>query len=268
MSIKTVALNLMLSYPVNWTKWQVLRDIIQNFYDDAGYKRFGKLFRYCYQEKSDTSGTLTLSMTSAGFNYEWLVHIGATTKQETKNKFAGFYGEGFKLAAMCALRDYAWAIKVYSRNWCLSVTTIDTSIDGKILRQLAYKIEEDLEHSNQTIITLENFNKDDLPTVEAAMQNFYYPENPLLGELIWSGDSGSIYTRSEISKPKDLPNSYECGGDGIVFLTYQARGSFVTPIAICNHYFKTKDRDRKNIGRGTVQDAIIDIIARFKKSAT
>ena len=249
----------MLSYPVNWTEWQVLRDLIQNFYDDAGYKRFGKSFHYRYCENPGTNGTITLSMKSAGFNYEWLVHIGATTKQETKNKFAGFYGEGFKLAAMCALRDYGWVIKVRSRNWHLSVTTIDTTIDGKTLRQLAYRIEDDIEYSDQTIITIENFSKGDVPMVEAAMQSFFYPENPLLGELMWNGDSGSIYKRSEIQKPKDLPVSFDCGGEGIVFVAYQARGSFVAPVAICNHQFKTRDRDRKTIGKGAVQDVIIDL---------
>jgi len=113
---------------------------------------------------------------------------------------------------MCALRDYAWSINVRSRNWYLSVTTIDTIIDGKTLRQLAYRIEDDIEYSDQTIITIENFHKEDLPTVETAIQNFYYPENTLLGELIWHGDCGSIYTRSEIQKPKDLPVSFDCGG--------------------------------------------------------
>ena len=147
-------------------------------------------------------------------------------------------------------------INVRSRNWFLSVTTIDTIIDGKTLRQLAYRIDDDIEHSDQTIITIENFHKEDLPTVEAAIQNFYYPENTLLGELIWHGDCGSIYTRSEIQKPKDLPVSFDCGGEGIVFLAYQARGSFVAPVVICNHQFKTRDRDRKTIGKGTVQDVI------------
>ena len=259
MSMKTVKLNLMLSYPVDWSKWQVLRDIIQNFYDDAGYESFSKLFNHRYREESGTKGSLILSMKSTGFNYEWLIHIGATTKQESQNKFAGFYGEGFKLAAMCALRDYAWSMEVRSRNWRLLVTTIDTVIDGKVLRQLAYQIEENIEFSDQTIITIGNFDKEDLPTVEAAVQNFYYPENPLLGELIWRNNYGSIYKRSEIPKPKQLPTSYECGGDGLVFLAYQARGSFVAPIVLCNHHFKTRDRDRKTIGRGTVQDVIIDL---------
>jgi len=259
MTTKTVTLNLMLSYPVHWTKWQVLRDLIQNFYDDAGYERFGKSFSYFHREESGTKGSLVLSMKSAGFNYEWLIHIGATTKQDTQNKFAGLYGEGFKVAAMCALRDYGWSIEVRSRNWRLVVTTIDTAIDGRTLRQLAYTIEEGLEHSDQTVITIANFDKEYLPTVEAAMQNFYYPENPLFGEFVWQSDYGSIGKRSKIQKPKVLPTSYECGGDGIIFLAYQARGSFVTPIVVCNHHFKTSDRDRKTIGRGTVQDAIIDL---------
>lgn len=257
--MKTIELNLMLSYPVHWSKWQVLRDIIQNFYDEASYKRFGKIFHYEYRDFDTPKGKLVLSMKSEGFNYEWLIHIGATTKQESRKQFAGFYGEGFKVAAMCALRDFSWEIEVRSRDWCLSVVKIETDIDGKALQQMAYRVEEGLVNSDQTIITIGNFDKEDLPIVEAAMQNFYYPENPLLGELVWSDEQGAVYKRSDLRKPKDLPESFGCGGDGIVFLAYQVRGSFIMPFVLCNHHFKTEDRDRKTVGRGTVQDLLIDL---------
>ena len=257
--MKTIKLNLMLNYPVRWTKWQVLRDIIQNFYDEAGYEQFGKVFRYEYNDTSNSHGNLVLSMKSSGFNYEWLIHIGATTKQESREKYAGFYGEGFKVAAMCALRDFSWKIEVRSRNWRLSVVKLDTDIDGKLLQQLAYHIEENLDNSDQTIITISDFCKEDLPIVESATNNFYYPENPLFGEKIWSDARGAIYKRSNHPKPKSFPASFGCGGDGIVYLAYQVRGSFVQPFVLCDHYFKTKDRDRKTIGIGTVQDTLIDL---------
>ncbi|MDR2705652.1 MAG: hypothetical protein LBC02_07730 [Planctomycetaceae bacterium] len=257
--MKTVKLNLMLTYPVSWSEWQVLRDIVQNFYDDIGYKSFGKKFSYEYQEKSKNRGTLIFSMESTGFHYEWLVHIGATTKQESRGKYAGFYGEGFKVAALCGLRDFSWAISVRSRDWFLRVTTIDTVIDGKSLKQLAYNIEEGKGHSDKTIITIDNFKAKDIPIVDAAIQNFYYPENPLLGELIYQDFNGAIYRRSELKKPEVFPESFQCGGNGIVFLSYQVRGSFVAPIVLCSHHFKTNDRDRKIVGRGTIQDVIIDL---------
>ena len=38
--MKTTPLNIMLSYPVKWGKEQILRDIVQNFYDDAGALEF------------------------------------------------------------------------------------------------------------------------------------------------------------------------------------------------------------------------------------
>jgi len=117
--MKTIPLNIMLSYPVKWTKQQVLRDIVQNFYDDLGAKKFYSLFKTTYKpiEKE-----ITLSIASKGFSYEWLLHMGASSKQGNPGKYAGLFGEGFKMAALCALRDYNWKIKMRSRKKMLTST--------------------------------------------------------------------------------------------------------------------------------------------------
>ncbi|MDR3341222.1 MAG: hypothetical protein LBT14_00265, partial [Treponema sp.] len=253
--IKEINLNIMLNYPVHWTKQQVLRDIIQNFYDDAGIERFGKTFQYVYKEKE----IMELSMKSKGFNYEWLVHIGASTKQEISGKFAGFYGEGFKIAALCALRDYHWGIRMRSQNWSLQVTTRESIIDGKKLSQLVYEIDDNQTLSSETVLTIDNFAEEDTILLNDTVKIFYYQDNPLIGKLIFKNDYGAIYERSEIKKPENYPASYDCGGEGIIFLCFQARGSLFAPIVICNHRFKTSDRERKQIYLGTIQDIILDL---------
>jgi hypothetical protein len=138
----------MLSYPVHWTKQQVIRDIIQNFYDEAGTNAFGKEFKYAFKPAENANphgkqtGQMILSMAGSGFSYEWLIHLGASTKQEDSGKYAGFYGEGFKIAALIALRDYNWTIRIRSRDWSLLVVASDIAIDGKELKQLAFKIDK------------------------------------------------------------------------------------------------------------------------------
>ena len=38
MEYKIIPLNIVLTYPVKWGKYEILRDFIQNFYDSAGYQ--------------------------------------------------------------------------------------------------------------------------------------------------------------------------------------------------------------------------------------
>ncbi|MDR2713009.1 MAG: hypothetical protein LBB91_07850 [Clostridiales bacterium] len=254
--MKTIALNIMMSYPVKWKKEQVLRDIVQNFYDDAGADGFGKNFK---KEYLANEGKLILSLVSAGFSYEWLLHMGASTKQEQSGKYAGFFGEGFKVASLCALRDYEWKIKMRSQNWSIEVCSLETYIDGKTLKQLAYSVEDELEDSPETILAIENFTKEDAGLLECVVLGFYYPENPLIGKLIFKNEYAAIHERSEVPKPKHFAFSFGMHGDGIIFIGFQARGEFVRPLVICNHRFKTPDRERNNIFRGTVMDTLLDL---------
>ena len=39
-----VPLNLVMSYPVYWGKYEIFRDFIQNFYDSVGYSNWEKAF--------------------------------------------------------------------------------------------------------------------------------------------------------------------------------------------------------------------------------
>ena len=260
--MKTIPLNIMMTYPVKWSKMEVLRDIVQNFYDEAGAAEFGNRLKHEYvEEKNGKNGKLVLSMHNTGFNYEWLLHIGATTKQEQTGKYAGFYGEGFKMASLCALRDHGWTITIKSKNWLIEVCRVETNIDGQKIGQLAYNLEESDVFADETILTVYNFSQDDHALLKSVILGFYYAGNPLIGELIYSNEYIALHRRTKEPKPDGYVYSYDCDGEGIVFLCYQARGSFTCPLVICNHRFKTpSDRERKNILLGTVIDVLIDMV--------
>jgi hypothetical protein len=255
--MKTIPLNIMASYPVKWTQQQVLRDIVQNFYDDIGFDNFYKSLKIQYKQDDNI---IILSSPSDGFSYEWLLHMGASTKQENSGKFAGFFGEGFKMASLCALRNYNWKIKMLSRDWSLEVCFQETLIDGKLLKQLAYNIEEGCDFSKNTVLSIQNFSKDNADLLNEVILGFYFPENPLFGKCICKNEYGAIYERSNTKKPKNMPDCIETGGEGIVYVGFQARGSFKIPLVVCNHRFKLDDRDRNNIYFGTILDILIDIV--------
>lgn len=86
-----IKLNLVMTYPVRWSRTHVMQDYIQNFYDITGAEKFSQDFNYCYNEKSQT-----LRMKSnKGFSAEWLQYMGVSTKREDNGSYtAGKFGEG------------------------------------------------------------------------------------------------------------------------------------------------------------------------------
>jgi len=255
--MKTISLNIMMTYPVRWRKQQVLRDIAQNFYDDAGLSEFGEKFKTDF---NPVEREITLSMPSEGFSYEWLMHMGASTKQGETGKFAGFFGEGFKVASLCALRDHGWTIRMRSRDWSLEVVALDMDIDGKPLQQLAYQLADGLEPSLETTLIIGNASEEDAKLLDDVVLGFYYIGNPLLGKCIFKNEYVAIYERSNIPKPTHFPSGLKVSGDGIVFIGFQARAAFPCPLVVCNHRFKTPERERYDIYFGTILDVMMDMV--------
>jgi hypothetical protein len=103
----------------------------------------------------DSEGdSLHLRADETGFSYEWLLHIGASTKREPPGEFAGHFGEGFKIAALCAARDFHWNIELASRGWDLRVVHGEVQIEGKLIRTLAYRVWDALPERSHTELCL------------------------------------------------------------------------------------------------------------------
>ena len=135
------------------------------------------------------------------------------------------------------------------------------TIDAKTLHHLAYDVQEGLSKTSKTVLTISSFSNEDYTLLQNSVFGFYYPENPLLGKRIFENQYAAIYERSEIIKPLHFPNSYGLLGEGLVFSGFQVRGSFLLPLVICNHRYKTTDdRERNEIYIGTVIDMLLDIV--------
>lgn len=142
-----IPLHLVFEYPVRWSKFQIFRDFIQNFFDAIGSAGFHDRFTYGL-----SNAGLTMVAADVGFCHEWLIPIGASTKRtppdasradSSESVFAGHFGEGFKIAALCALRDFGWQVEMASRDWELRVVCRPTTIESRPISALAYEFWRD-----------------------------------------------------------------------------------------------------------------------------
>lgn len=257
---KLIVLNIILDYPVQWSRYKVLRDFIQNFYDALAWKQFDRDFSY----ERQPGNVLKIMSKNTGFSYEWLLHMGASTKRESPEKYAGYFGEGFKVAALCAMRDFNWKVKLSAQNWFLEVTSSEILVDNQTLASLAYKVKLLPTTSPDTVMTIANFYDDDFEIFKAALYSFYYLQNPLMGEIIWENQEASICYRSQIKKLAHYPASYgKYKGQGIVFGSYLALSSIDIPLVFSLHNYPLKDRDREVVSEIDVVNIITGVVKKL-----
>ncbi len=258
-----VPLNLIYDYPVRWSKYKVLRDFLQNFYDAIGWRNWDTCFSY-----SISNNSLYIVAHDTGFSYDWLIYIGASTKRNTDMNYAGYFGEGFKIASLCASRDHNWNVELVSRDWELKVVADDLIVDGRPMKSLAYKIWRTEEQKKDTVLCISPFT--DKSLFRTVLLSFYYPENPLLGEKIWESANAAVYFRSSLQKPEAYPVTYDDKGTGIIFAAYQALGSFSHPLIFCLHNYHFNDRERNTFYRMDVVKIINKTVSEMppQESAT
>jgi hypothetical protein len=238
--IQRIPLNLVYDYPVRWSKYKVLRDFVQNFYDSIGYREWNSRFKYSY-----SSGELSMTAEGVSFSYEWLVPIGASTKRDGSNAYAGYFGEGFKIASLNALREYGWDVCAGSSDWQINVVKTAMTVDKQALDSLSYELRP-RKYSPDTTLTIRNIHVP-VSMVTAVMLSFFYPENALFGEKIWESPKGAVYKRSNAPLPAYSIVTREFGSAGMVFATYQNLGSINVPLVFANHTYRKDDRDRNGL---------------------
>ena len=237
-----IPLNIVMTYPVHWSKYKIFRDFLQNFYDSVGCDSWHNRFNLQYDEHTNTA---SMWIDGVSFSYEWLLHIGASTKTNSSGN-AGYFGEGFKIASLCALRDYHLNIHMASGDWSLAVISTEQTLDGQTISMLAYEVER-RPPVEQSSLEISPLSRQDFDLLKASMHGFYYPENPLLGLELWRGESGAVYELGQGNYDSCLPLTYKYGRKGPVFCNYQLRGSSPFRLAVCLHDYKNNDRDRQEL---------------------
>jgi len=220
-----IPLELAVDYPIKWDFQKVLRDFIQNFYDAIGPDKFGTDFDYNY-EKSGGSYKLRMKIDGQPFSHELLSYIGSSTKSDDGNTI-GKYGEGFKMSCLSAYK-MGMSITMHSEDWEISPATYTETIDGHKIEMFGYK----LKHVNSdgiTSLVIDNIHEKYHNILQEGLLDFFYPENPLFGEIIGKGDNYSIYSRSS----KRIPcGQYEPSLKGVLYINNLARGRLFFPLIV------------------------------------
>lgn len=225
-----IPLELVADYPIKWDFKKVLRDFIQNFYDALGPDKFGTEFGYNY-DRDEYFYTLVMSVKGQPFSHELLSYIGSSTKSDDGDTI-GKYGEGFKMACLSAYK-MGINVSMHSEDWELVPATYNETIDGRDIEMFGYMLNH-VEADGITSLTMENILPNYYSELGQGLLDFFYPENPLFGELIGKGDNYTIYSRSSMAIP-----CYQYAPElkGVLYINNLARGRLPFPLIV---NFKTK----------------------------
>lgn len=225
-------LNLLMSYPVQWSEYKVINNFVQNFYDAMDPAQFSERFRPAYEDHIITMRS------DIGFSKEWLFYLGVSSKRQSDRHYAGHFGEGFKVAALVAYRDMGLQICMESRDWRLRVTEADTELDGQKVKVLAYEL-DNRPYEETSVLRLLGAAQSHFDCLCRIISDFYYEENTLFDDCIAKNDSFAIYRAKKTSSGRAL---------GGLFINLQRREWLPVPIFFCVHRYELPGDDRERGG--------------------
>ncbi|HEX7601532.1 MAG TPA: hypothetical protein VF316_08005, partial [Polyangiaceae bacterium] len=121
---KNVRLNILRTYAVHWDEHTFVRDVLQNFFDAS----------------NDFEG-ITIAIEREGgvvrlegpqrFDFDYVKYIGGTTKAD--GGFAGQFGEGFKVCALVALRDFGLHLLAGAGKWRIEPAFVKVRVGEELV---------------------------------------------------------------------------------------------------------------------------------------
>lgn len=229
---RTLTSSVTTAWGVDWSETYIARDLMQNFFD-ANRERLDEI-------QVQTNGADAVIKAPTPFNLERLFYLGS----EKEDDDIGQYGEGFKVAATCLLRDHSvQPIAVSGRN-VLALRVSDNAVADTRLYPVQYDFYQCDHATEGTLLLLTGCSKKLLKALAGGMSHFLYDKNTLLGEKKWSdySDMFSIYASTS--------------HDGYIFYRKLRRGDIegVPVILVIDKEYKrienkiSKDRDRNAFG--------------------
>lgn len=169
------------TYKIRWSRETAARDVVQNFYDEVGD------FAQVAIEIDDQQKTVRVSGPST-FDVAYLRYLGATTKQAPERRTAGGFGEGFKMAALVLLRDFACEVTAGAGDWELTAFLSPM----KLGRELCYDIRAVTPSHPGSWVRLANTDKALRDVFRRARDFFHHPTNPQLARPIYVDEAAGL----------------------------------------------------------------------------
>jgi hypothetical protein len=171
---RTLTSSVTTDWKVHWNEEFIARDVLQNFYD-ANRDKVASIHVI-----ADASRVTITAPT--GYNLERLFYLGS----EKQSDDVGHYGEGFKAAATCLLRDFHVTPVARSDNQIVVLQIFDEPVAGTNLYPLVYDFFTTDSPCSGTELILTPCQARLRDALRTGLTHFFYEGNPLLGELLWA----------------------------------------------------------------------------------
>jgi hypothetical protein len=225
------------AWGVNWDEEFIARDLLQNFFD-SNRQRLDEI-------RIQIAGTQAAISAPAPFNLERLFFLGSEKGVDD----VGQYGEGFKVAAMCLMRDHGVTPIAVSEHDLVVLRVAAEAITDTRLRPIEYDFYRLDRPVPGTVLLLNGCSGKLNKAVSGGLAYFFHERNPLLGGLRWTTyDRGfSIYDSTDGRGHVFYRNLKRAGFDGIpvVLVIDKPYASVERKIS--------QDRDRKAFGEDVMK---------------
>ena len=222
---------------VNWDEEYIARDIMQNFFD----ANRGQLD----EVKVGVDGSDVTISAPALYDLEHLFYFHSTKGEDD----IGQYGEGFKAAATCLLRDHHIEPIAVSKDRALHIRISDDTVGNIRLKPIVYDFFQCARHRKGTQLILRGCTPKLIAAFKRGLSHFLYEENPLLGDKLWSSHDG-MFALYQATQPS-----------GCVFYRKLRRGEVpdIPVILVINKEYAViekkikNDRDRNAFGEALMK---------------
>ncbi len=244
--VRTLTSAVTTAWGVEWDEDYIARDLMQNFFD-ANRERLREVVVQNVDQHVVVSAP-------APFHLERLFYLGS----EKGDDDVGQYGEGFKVAATCLLRDHHVAPIAISGHDVVALRMSDRTVADTKMSPIEYDFYRSSRETPGTVLILPGCSRKLKSAMSHGLSHFFYDENPLLGEDIWNYADGQFRMfRSTNSQ-------------GHIFYRHLKRGEIegIPVVLVINKKYEnierkiSKDRDRNAFG-----EEVMDLFySRFAKS--
>lgn len=179
-----------------WSDEMISRDILQNTYDGCIEAEID-----VEKIKISTDNDQVKIFAPNEYNLEKLFYIGSV-KSESKKNLVGAHGEGIKKCFSDLARKGIFNPIIISSDKAL-IVSVGKEVEGTELRPLIYSYFR-INKLKGNYFILNTIDKKLKQSFKFGLRNFFYPQNELLGECIYSYNSISVYK----SKDKDGAGFY------------------------------------------------------------
>jgi hypothetical protein len=184
--VKTLTSAVTTAWGVDWDEVFIARDLMQNFFD-ANRDRLAEV-------GVRVDGADVIISAPTPFNLERLFYLGS----EKDEQDVGQYGEGFKVAATCLLRDHSVTPIAQCGSDLLVLRIADQAVGGTDLYPVQYDFYRTSEQYPGTRMILKGCTRKLAGACENGLSHFFYEANPLIASKRWSSGSDlAIYDSSD-----------------------------------------------------------------------